>query len=396
MEERDAVPPVWEDQAITGKTIDLFSLLSVYAGRWPFMILMGAGGFLVGLAISLCLTPTFNSKAVFLPPTQHVSALDNPLALLVKTPSSSIYSGLILSDSVLTDVIEHTNLQTIFKTRNIEETRVALRQKTTVSTDSSGFVKLEVAYKDPKLAHDIASNYLTALARLNDRLAISEAAQQRLLFQGALEREKNALEDAEVALKKAQEASGVVLPQSQTQAGLRAIDTTRSEIRFQEVRLAALLQAKTEQSPDVVRARSAIQALESQLHRLEGNTQAAAGAGLSAASAPAVNLEFVKLEREVKYHQVLFDVTAKEYENARLQETSAAPGVQVVDFPETPIKKSWPPRALFAIVGGIVGFFLALVAIFVKDRWNVLSQNPEHAISLQGLRDAFAHAKLRP
>ncbi|HEY5235571.1 MAG TPA: GNVR domain-containing protein, partial [Rhabdochlamydiaceae bacterium] len=297
------------------------------------------------------------------------------------------------SDSVLTDVVKHTNLQTIFKAKNLEDARVDLTRKTNVSTDSSGFVKVTVTDRDPKLAYDIANSYLTALTRTNDRLAVSEASQQKLLFQRALENEKDALEDAEVELKKAQESSGVVLPQSQTLAGLYAIDTTRSQIRLQQVRLASLLQSETAQSPSVVRAQSEIQALESQLHLLESGAQGKAGAALSAAHAPSVNLEFVRLEREVKYHQALFDVTAKQYENARMEETSAAPGVQVVDFPEVPLEKSWPPRALFSILGGITGFLLAVLAIFVNDRWNALRENPEKALALRGLREAFTHAK---
>lgn len=389
-------PPVWEDSEATGKPIDLLGVLGAFLNRWPYIAAMGAGGGLVALAIAFSLTPRFASKAVFLPPTEHVSSTDNPFAALLKTPSTAVYNGLLLSDTVLGDVVEHSNLQTVFKAKDAQAARVALRQITTVSSDSSGFVTIEVVNKNPKLAQEIASNFLAALARLNDRMSISAAAQQRRLYQAQLQHEKDELENAEVELEKAQEASGVVLPQSQTQAGLQAIDTLRAEIRAQQVRLTGLLQAETNQAPEVVRVRSQIEALQAQLHRLETGTQGAAGGELTASKAPIVNLEFVRLEREVKYHQTLFDVMAKQYENARLEETSSAPGVQVVDYPEVPIRKSWPPRAVFTLVGVIAGIFFALVAIFAKNRLEILGQDPERSAALRDFRHAISNPQLRP
>lgn len=396
MREQDSVAPVWEDQEITGESIDLLSLLSRCIGRWPFIVAMGAAGSVLAVLITLLLTPTFVSQAVFLPPIQQVSATENPLAALVKAPSSAIYSGLLLSDSVLGDVVEHTGLQAILKAKTLADARKALNHKTQISTDTSGFVTLKVTDKDPKLARDIASSFLSALSRLNDRLAITSAEQQRHVFQVGLENEKNALEGAEIALARAQEASGVVLPRNQTYYGLQAIDNTRSEIRAQQIALAALEKAETDQAPDVVKARSQVHALEAQLHSLETSSQSGAGGALSATRAPSVNLEFVKLEREVKYHQTLFDVLAKQYETAKMQESTAAPGVQVVDFPETPLRKTWPSRALFAIGGGIFGFFIAFATIFAKDRLRVLRADPERAAALQALHDAFFQPKLRP
>jgi uncharacterized protein involved in exopolysaccharide biosynthesis len=395
MPEEYSPPPVWEDQDAAGKPIDLVVVLSGLIRRWPFIAAMGVGGGLLAFTVGLLLTPKFSSKAVFLPPVEHVSAMENPLAALVKTPSTSIYSGLLLSDTVLGDVVEHSNLRQVFKSKDDQEARDALRQITKVATDSSGFVSIEVTYKDPKLAQQIAANFLSALARLNDRMSISAAAQQRRLYETELQREKDELENAEVELEKAQEASGVTLPQTQTQAGLVAIDTLRAEIRVQQVRLTGLQQAQTDRAPDVVRLRSQIEALEAQLHRLESGTQGPAGGALTASRAPEVNLEFVRLEREVKYHQTLFDVMTKQFENAKLEETSSAPGVQVVDYPEVPLRKSWPNRSLFALVGGMAGVLFALLILFVLDRREALHADPARAADFLKLRHAIRDASIR-
>ena len=396
MPEEGPLPPFWEDQQVVGGEINLLDLAARLVRRWPFVAVMALGGGIVAVVISFSLTPKFVSKAVFLPPTQQIASTENPFAALLKTPSTAVYSGLLLSETVLGNVVEHSDLQRLLKSKDAQDARVKLRQITSVSTDSSGFVTIAVTHQDPQLARNIANNFLQALAELNDRMSISAASQQRHLYQTELQHERDALENAEGDLKKAEEASGVVLPQNQTQAALFAIDTIRSQIRTQQVRLSALLQSQTDQSPEVVVLRSEIEALEAQLHRLESGGTSAAGEAMTASRAPSVNLQFVQLEREVKYHQVLFDLMAKQFESAKLEESSAAPGVQVVDYPEVSLRKAWPSRSLFAIVGAFVGGLVALTIIFIKDRWTVLGADTKKSYSLRALGQALVRPVFRP
>ena len=388
--------PFWEDPESVGASVDLLSFAAVFARRWPFLLLMACAGLVLLGGVSFLLTPQFTSQAVFLPPAQPTSPADSPLALFLRPPSSSIYVGLLVSASVLDDVIAHTNLQASYKAKDIEQTRALLTAATAVTTDSAGFVTVKVTDKDPRQAQQIASAFMDALTRLNDRLAISEAEQHRVLFQTEFERAKNDLERSEVELKKAQEASGVVSPESQIRAGLSAIDAARADIRARRVALAAMLKGETEQSSGVQRMQSEIAAEEGQLAALENGARSGAGGALSAAQAPSVSLRFIELDREVKYNQVLFDVMAKQYESARLQENSAAPGVQIVDRPEIPLHKSKPSRKLFAATGLMLGLALGFILVFVRNRLEVLRQDPVRANSLSSFRQAALSARLKP
>lgn len=385
----------WNDPEATGAPVDVFSFLAMFVRRWPFLLLLAILSCALAIGLSFFIKPQFTSRAVFLPPTLPSNA-DNTLALILRPPSSSIYLGLLTSDSVLTDVVEHTDLQKVYGSKDIDMARQSLRAAVTVTTDASGFVSLQVTDKDPKLAQTIATNLLGALSRLNDRLAVSEAAQRRLIFQSELEHAKNDLEASEVALKQAQEKSGVVSPEAQISSGLSAIEVSRAQIRGMQVALSALLQGQTEQSPEVRRARSEIATEEAQLARLQSSSGGPQGAGLSAAQAPSVALKFVQLEREVKYNQVLFDVMAKQYENAKLQESSAAPGVQVVDLPQLPLHRSKPSRNLFAVVGLLAGFLLGLMIVFIRNRLQVLREDPVRARSLEMLTTAISAGHLHP
>lgn len=389
-------PPFWEAPHTVEKPIDLLRFLGIFISRWPFLVGMGLLGLLVALAVSFALTPRFTAQAVFLPPVQKHTATENPLSLFIKAPSSAVYTGLLSSDSILGDVVRSSGLEATFKAKDLQQARVTLKGITQVSTNSDDFVTIRVTHQDALLAQNIASSYLRALQRLETRLSVDQAAQQRAEYQTQLDEEKDALAGAEIALEKAQEASGVVLPQNQTLSGLSAIDSLRTGVRASQVALASLLQSRTEQAPEVVRLRSQIVAQQAQLGRLESNAASAPGGGLTAGQAPAVNLKFVQLEREVKYHQVLFDVMVREFQTARVQETSSAPGVQIVDYPELPLRKSWPNRTLFSLAGTVAGLVLGLIITFAKDRLRVLRADPEHIQSLQSFRDSWTGATFRP
>jgi tyrosine-protein kinase Etk/Wzc len=71
----------------------------------------------------------------------------------------------------------------------------------------------------------------------------------------------------------------------------------------------------------------------------------------------------------VKYHEALYEILAKQYEAARLDEAKAGPLVQVIDKAVVPERKSWPPRTIMVITA--TGF-AALAASF----WVLLKNDP--------------------
>ena len=167
--------------------------------------------------------------------------------------------------------------------------------------------------------------------------------------------------DAEVALKKTEESTGVIAPSGQTETIIRQVAQLQADITSREVQLDALRTSSTEQNPDVIRLNTELASLRGQLRDLEnGTTKHAPGdISITTANVPQAGLEYIRKERDVKYHQLLFDLLARQYEAARMDEAKAAPVIQVVDPALVPDKKSAPFRALWAIVGGALGFFLS-------------------------------------
>jgi capsule polysaccharide export protein KpsE/RkpR len=320
---------------------------------------------------------------------------DNPLAALWSTPNTgALYPGLLKSNSVVDMVLKNLDLQKVYGAKDIEKTRTILRNHMTVSSDTAGFYTLAVTDRDPTRAKAIVSQFMEGLAQINVRLALDEARQERIVYEHELSDAKDQLGKAEEDLAAMQTASGVVSAQSQTQAGLAAINQLRAQITAYEVDLAAMLKAETEEAPSVVKLRAQIEALQAELQSMEKGRQGEAGAGLSAARAPEANLEFLRLQREVQYRQALYEIVTKQFESTQLQAIST-PGAQVVDYPEQPLRKAKPLRSLWALGGAAGCFVFALITIFIEDRYRVIQRDPSRHAQLVALSDAAKHPGLR-
>jgi uncharacterized protein involved in exopolysaccharide biosynthesis len=214
----------------------------------------------------------------------------------------------------------------------------------------------------------MANAYIDALRETNSRLALSEASQRRLFFGQQLAKEKDALADAEVDLKRTEEQSGLIAPAGQTASEIQTIAQTRAEISVRQVELSALRQSATDQNPEVIRLRSEIADLQGQLARMHSGSGQGAGTAIPTSKVPALALEYIRKEREVKYHEALFEMLARQYESARLDEAHEAPLLQILDPADYPDSRSGPPRMLIALGGLLLGLLAGCARVLLRDR----------------------------
>ena len=80
--------------------------------------------------------------------------------------------------------------------------------------------------------------------------------------------------------------------------------------------------------------------------------------------------------------EAVFEALTKEYELAKVQEVKEIPTVKVLDQPNIPDKKSFPPRLLFVLLGTIVGLSAVSSWIFGKTSWEQTdSTDPRKALA---------------
>jgi uncharacterized protein involved in exopolysaccharide biosynthesis len=368
------------------RSVDLTALYQVLRRGRKQIAAVTAAAFAVAVLVAFILPAQYTSSVSFIPPSgggsgAMASAILGQLPMLagselggLKNPGD-VYAGILGSRSVLDTLVKRFDLLHVYKVKKQSDAEKILSGATKITSDpKSSIVSVYVTAKTPQLAHDLANAYMEALRQTNGRLALSQASQRRLFFEEQLKNEKNNLADAEVALKQSQEKSGLIAPSGQTEAEIRIIAETQAQIASRQVQLAALRQSATEENPDVIRLRSEIANLQDQLARLEKGNGTSSAATIPTSKVPGLALDYIRKERDVKYHEALFEMLARQYEAARLDEAREAPVLQVLDPASYPDTKSGPQRKLIALAGLVLGFIAGCIWTIARERRRLGSQ----------------------
>jgi uncharacterized protein involved in exopolysaccharide biosynthesis len=197
---------------------------------------------------------------------------------------------------------------------------------------------------------------------------MTDAGQRRRFLEGELSQERTALADAEDAMKKQQMQSGIIQPDAQTSVAIGSVAQLRAQVAAGEVAIERLKIGATPQNPEFLRAQSEVEAMRAQLRKLECGSQA--GDPLpSPSKMPESGLEYLRRLRDLKYHELLAELLAKQYEAARLDESKAVPDLPIVDRAVPPDRKSGPRRGLITLLGTLGASALAAaIAYFQSTR----------------------------
>jgi uncharacterized protein involved in exopolysaccharide biosynthesis len=316
--------------------------------------------------------------------------MSSPLASLFSTNGpGTMYMGLLDSRSVQDEVIDRVGLMKLYRTHSRQTARERLSDQSTFKIGTDSLLTIKVKDRKADVAAAITNAYLDSLKMLNTRMSIAQSDETRDFFNQQIEEERGALTSAETQLESTQRRTGVVQPEAQTQIGLTAIAMARAQITQLKVQRAALLRGATEANPQVQRLDSQIAQLETQEHALEAGTGISpAGAAPPAQQLPATNLDVLRAQRQVTYHNALVTSLAEQYETARLAEASMRPEFQVVDRAIAPERKSWPPRKAFGAIAIVLALMIAVAAMVMRLMWRRAQAEPQHRDQMHRLRQA--------
>lgn len=368
------------DHPDSEKGMHFLDLLIILARQRKLLILTPVvTGALVMIA-SLLMTPMFLSTAKVLPPQSASSGLSAMLGQLgglasaagaasaVKNPND-LYVGLLESRTVADHLIERFALVQRYETSNMDDTRRALASLSEFSGGKKdGMISISAMDKDPKFAADLANGYVDELAKLTQSMALTEASQRRLFFEKQLNEAKSQLANAEVGLQATQEKTGMIQPEAQVQAIIANVAQLRGTIAAKEVQLNAMRTFAANQNPELLRGQEELRSLRAQLAKLEKNQSPRdADFMVPTGKIPAVGVEYVRSLREVKYYETIFELLAKQYELAKVDEAKNSSMIQLLDKAIPADRKAKPKRAVMVLGGVFGGIFLGLLLAFVVD-----------------------------
>lgn len=366
--------------------ISLVALLRTLARQKRKIVRVVAITTVVAVPVVFLIPIKYQAESVILTPQQAQSSLlamaqlsgvaggGLPLSLLSGfglRNSSYLYVGVLESRTISDDLIKSFDLKRVYNYDNLRDTRKKLARNTTIESGKDSLIHIQVEDRDPRRAATLANAYVEELSKQNSRLTLSEATQRRIFFQAELAKEKDALADAEVQLKNTEKSTGLIVPGSQAEALIRSGAQLRGAILSREAQIAAMKTYATNDNPHLQIAERGLAAMQAQYDKLEKGNRANGILDLPTGQLPDASLEYVRKLRDVKYHEALFEILAKQYEAARLDEAKSTPVIQVVDYATVPEKKSWPPRTLLVLAAALLAGLITSFWIIVRSRWPI-------------------------
>lgn len=358
----------------------------------PFVAVVAAA------IISLLMPNIYTGTTRILPPQQSASAASALLNQLggalgglgglaggtlgVRNPND-LYVGMLKSRTVADNLISRFDLGKVYNEDRLSDVRRRLENEAKITSARDGIITIEVDDKDPKRATELANAYVEELMNLTKVLAVTEASQRRLFFEHQLVQAKDNLIAAEVAARQGLQKGGLAQVDAQGRSMVAVTARLRAEISAKEVQLGAMRTFAADGNPELQRTQQELEALRRELGRIEGSSPTA-GAGKVDASGSS-GLDNLGRLRDVKYYEFLYELLAKQYELAKIDEAKDATIVQVMDRAVEPDRKSKPKRGLIVIVTGLVFFILGILFAFLSEAFEVAKKNPSKAKRLKVL-----------
>jgi tyrosine-protein kinase Etk/Wzc len=324
-------------------------------------------------AISMALPNVYRANTKLLPPQQAQSGAAALLSQLggvagaaasaagLKNPND-LYIGMLKSRAISDKLIAKYDLKRAYDTESLETARRTLDGNTFIMSGKDGLITIDVEDGDKKRVVLLANSYVEELLKLTKVVALTEAAQRRVFFERQLEASKNNLATAEMALKRAIDTGGVISVDGDSRVIVETAGRLRAQISANEIKLSSMKAFVTSDNPDYQRTEQELSSLRGELSRLENGRPAG-----DASPAKQGGLESIKILRDVKYHQMLYELLAKQYEVARLDEAKDTSVIQVLDAAIEPERKVKPKRAIIVLMTAIFAFFAAVAWAFSAE-----------------------------
>ena len=385
-----------------GGQADLLEILLVLAREKKRILQITVAVTFLATIIVFVIPKMYTATATILPPQQNQSVLSTLVGqvggaatldlrdLGLKNPAD-VFVAMLQSRTVEDALINRFDLRKLYNVKRYQDARKILEKRSEIIPEKEGLISIQVSDRDPQRAADIANTWVDELRSLNQNLALTEAAQRRVFFEQKLVTEREDLAKSELALKVLQEKTGLIQPDAQTRALIGAVADFRAQVAAKQVQLQSLRTYATEDNPDVKRVERELAELQAQSAKLsqmerggtdlgEGNLQ------VPTRRVPEANLEYIRVVRDLRYHESLYDFLGKQLEAARIDEAKNAVMVQVVDKAVPPERKSSPKRLLIIAVTALASFLLSCLGVLIWEAIRRKQQDPNEAARIAQLQ----------
>ncbi|WP_374316798.1 Wzz/FepE/Etk N-terminal domain-containing protein [Aquabacterium sp.] len=360
--------------------ISLLDLLLVIKNNIKLLLVGPLSIGIVALGCSFLITPTYTATTTFLPPQQQQSSAAAMLQGLgalgslagaaagIKNATDQ-YVSFAKSRSVQEALVKQFDLKSRYKADFTDDALKTLAGNAKVTAGKDGLISIDVDDTDPVFAAKLANAHIEQLNKLLDRLAVTDAQQRRMFYERQLANVQTKLKQAQSDLQRSGIKEGAL--RAEPRAAAEAYAALKAQVTAAEVALQSMRAYLTDQSPELRAAQANLGALRSQLSKAEAANNAAA------------DDDYIAKYRDFKYQETLFEMFAKQFELAKLDEAKEGALIQVVDEAQPPERKSKPMKALIAVLATLISGFFLLIYVFIKESWRKTIQSGRNAEKME-------------
>jgi uncharacterized protein involved in exopolysaccharide biosynthesis len=300
--------------------------------------------------------------------------------LLGAKTTGALFIAVMRSRTAQDQIIQRFDLRKVYGARLEESARKRLERNTDISEErKSGVITLGVTDHDPKRAAAIAGAYIDALDTLTAKLNTSAAHRERVFLEDRLNKINVELESAEKDFGQFASKNATIDISAQARAMVEAAATLQGQLIAAESQLEGLRQIYSDNNIRVRSTQARITELRNQLEKLGGKSAGnAAPAGEQSPTdnayptlrqLPLLGVPYADKFRQLKVDEAVYETLTKQFELAKVQEAKEIPSVKVLDQPEVPERKSFPPRALIIVAGTACSVLLGAAWVLGTARW---------------------------
>jgi uncharacterized protein involved in exopolysaccharide biosynthesis len=387
--------PEWNESLTRERILPRLRLLF---GMRRFLLRCAVVGFVVVTLIAFLIPNEYESTARLMPPDSQPGGGLALMAMLGSGSQNGSSSGLgalatdflgakttgavfiaVMRSRTAEDrIIQRFDLKKVYSMRLEDSARKRLEINTAIIEDrKSGVITVSTVDHDAKRAAAITAAYIDQLDTLIAQLNTSSAHRERVFLEERLDKVKVDLEAAEKDFSQFASKNATIDISAQGRAMLEGAASLQGQLIGAESQLEGLRQIYSDNNIRVRTTQARIAELRSQLQKMGGTSGGAAPSDQSATDndyptlrqLPILGVPYADKFRQLKLQEAVYETLTKQFELAKVQEAKEIPSVKVLDQPEVPERKSYPPRTLIIIAGTACSVLLGAAWVLGTARW---------------------------
>ncbi len=334
--------------------------------------------------------------------------------LLGTKTSGALYIEALRSRTVEDRLVNRFDLRQVYWVKYMEDARHLLDANTSIAEDrKSGVITISVSDRDRQRSVALAKAYVEELNRLMSDVSTSSARRERLFIEARLVTVKAELHRAAEEFSQFASQNTTLDVNAQTKAMVEAGADLQGSLMAAQSELEGLEQVYTPSNVRVRSLRARVNELRRQLGEMAGaKTGVLAGAagattsgvlpgdqtlGSQPSSTPSTDMiypsirklpllavRWAELYQQAKIQETVYQLLTQEYELAKIQEAKEVPTIKVMDEAALPERKSFPPRVILIILGGLLGCLVGSLWVYGFMFWKTVEpDDPAKAFILE-------------